>query len=730
MAPRTKLDNHVFETHAELVARLLPCARAIALFDSKARLVGNRGERPPEDIESRVPSVLREGTGSRPDPGLLVELPDGRHAALLALGTDSTTPPAGVCVITLAPPRGEPLPPLDTIRTRLAPVLQLLAREIAPPSASEKRLATLAERADELTWLLDASSRGQERDGEESLAGLLGAAVEHLGCDLGALFVPEKRLRITRGSSRGTSPAAEAELQRLQAPVLQWITRHNRPMTVDTSAGQTRSGFRVLAVPIPRPSGSPAGTIIFLRASERRAFAQKERFIVKHLAQQIAARLETRFDAATGLLTRAAMQAQVREWTSGAYGCVLHLNIDRLHVINQTLGFEAGDELIRHVAQLLEPPRLPPDSLAARLSGDAFAIVLRYADTEAATRCAESLQQAATELAQTVLGGRAPVSLSCGIAEFDGAEAEFARALALAEVACKAAKDRGRARVEVYYDTDRSMIRRSADSGTLIRLRNVLAQNQLELYAQKIIPLRNRSERTGYELLLRALDEEHGNRAPGELLAAAQRYQMESTVDLWVVEHALAAAARHRAALHASDVHLSLNISAQALTDETFLERTKECIAESGIAPGLIMFEITETAAVSSFAKAQAFVGELRAMGCRFALDDFGTGVNSLKYLKGLPVDRVKIDGSFISDLLSNAHSVATVRAIVSLARELHIETVAEYAESEAILRRLRELGVDFAQGFGVETPRPLGEVLDALSAAQSASALRLSLEL
>src|SRR5690606_32535606 len=110
-------------------------------------------------------------------------------------------------------------------------------------------------------------------------------------------------------------------------------------------------------------------------------------------------------------------------------------------------------------------------------------------------------------------------------------------------------KDRGRARVEVYYDTDRSMIRRSADSGTLIRLRNVLAQNQLELYAQKIIPLRNRSERTGYELLLRALDEEHGNRAPGELLAAAQRYQMESTVDLWVVEHALAAAARHRAAL-------------------------------------------------------------------------------------------------------------------------------------------------------------------------------------
>jgi Amt family ammonium transporter len=314
-----------------------------------------------------------------------------------------------------------------------------------------------------------------------------------------------------------------------------------------------------------------------------------------------------------------------------------------------------------------------------------------------------------------MLGDKIPVSVSCGIAPFTDPAAEFAQALARAQVACKAAKDRGRARIEVYLDTDASMIRRHTDAVTLGRLLEVLRGDGLILYAQKIIPLQGQCESVSYELLLRSLDDIERNRAPAALFSAAQRYQMESAIDLWVIEHAIAQASHYSSELRTGEIALGINISAQSIVDETFLERARSWIEQSSLAPRLIVFEITETAAVSSFDKARTFIRELRAMGCRFALDDFGTGVNSLKNLKSLSVDRVKIDGNFVSDLLTNAQSAATVRAIVSLTRELGIATIAEYAESDALVERLRDLGVGYAQGYGVEMPRPLFEVLETL---------------
>jgi Amt family ammonium transporter len=232
----------------------------------------------------------------------------------------------------------------------------------------------------------------------------------------------------------------------------------------------------------------------------------------------------------------------------------------------------------------------------------------------------------------------------------------------------------------------------------------------LALYAQKILPLQGQGSPPGYELLLRALDETHENRAPASLFSAAQRYQMECAIDAWVIEYALAEAARYREDLLAGQISLSINISAPSLIDEAFLKLTKRLIERSRLVPSLLTFEITETAAVSNAGKALVFIREMRAMGCCFALDDFGTGVNSFNCLKSLPVDRVKIDGSFVTDLLTNPQSAATVRAISGLAREMGIETVAEYAEDASIITRLRELGIDYAQGYGVEKPRPFSE--------------------
>ena len=199
---------------------------------------------------------------------------------------------------------------------------------------------------------------------------------------------------------------------------------------------------------------------------------------------------------------------------------------------------------------------------------------------------------------------------------------------------------------------------------------------------------------------------------------------------MWVVEHALSAAAPHRSALLAARASLSINITGPSLTDATFLERVERLIRGSRIAPSLITFEITETIAVLNLTKALAFVRDLRAMGCRFALDDFGTGTNSLKNLTTLPVDHIKIDGSFVTDILKNPQSVAMIRAIVNLAKDLGIGTVAEYAENVRIIERLRELGMQYAQGYGVERPRAFKEVLNELSARESQSNAALGPEL
>ena len=240
------------------------------------------------------------------------------------------------------------------------------------------------------------------------------------------------------------------------------------------------------------------------------------------------------------------------------------------------------------------------------------------------------------------------------------------------------------------------------------------------------MPLQGRGDPEGFELLLRSPNEDH---APADLLSAAHRSQLAPTLDLWVVEHALAEAAPHRSALLAANASLSINITGPSLTDAMFLERIERLIRRSRIAPSLITFEITETIAVLNLTKAIQFVRELRAMGCRFALDDFGTGTNSLKNLMNLPVDHIKIDGSFVTGILSNPQSIALVRAIVSLTRDLGIGTVAEYAENVRIIERLRELGVQYAQGYGVEKPRAFKEVLNELSARESQKSAALGRE-
>lgn len=573
----------------------------------------------------------------------------------------------------------------------------------------------------ELEWLLEVSPECHpDEDGMASMERLVATSIDHLACVSGALVLRNGLNVRVRSPSAESLGGSLLSLHRLEKALIEGIGSGN---TTDLErrlpCAPLEMTCKVITVPVTGRSSEPLGALFFIRGPESPHFDRGHLSVAQLLSRQVASLLEAQLDPATGLYTRATLHTAVGRWAAPAdretEHCVLCLKIDHLQVLNETAGFETGDRLIAAVASLLAPRRLPREALAARISGNEFAVALPGHGVGAAERRARMLQLAAAGISCLPAQAGIPVSVSCGIASFTGGE--FAHALTLAQVACRTARDRGPGRIETYTDTDSSMARRYADTMTLGRLRDALQNDRLTLYAQKIAPLKPHRAHAGYELLLRAIDDVDTRRAPTWLFSAAQRYQMEPDVDRWVIEHALEEASVFRAALADSRVSLSINVSSSSLIDSELVERVRSLIRRSRLAPELLIFEITETAAVDSVPAALACIEALRAMGCVLALDDFGTGVNSLKVLKTFAPDRVKIDGSFVVDMLTNQQSAATIHAIVTLAQDLHIETVAEYAETPQIIARLREVGVDYAQGDGVERPLPLPDVLASLDA-------------
>jgi diguanylate cyclase (GGDEF)-like protein len=573
----------------------------------------------------------------------------------------------------------------------------------------------------ELDWLLEISAlatltKGLPplRDPSERLAQILGAAVAHLGCTLGALLIPGRHLRLVQVAPRVDPRSVHDALRDLEFPAPNSVEDEKSLLLLNRGRAS-----RLLRVPVGEQAPATSGALVLLRSPEAPEFNSLHRAVARHLAHHFVTLLEADLDQATGLYTRLGLQQHVTsaEETSAGPHAVICIDIDRLHVVNKMGGFEAGDAIISCVARLLREQAVVPGAAAARISGNEFVLVLPDTSTTAAEVTARALQQLAADVV-TDVSAQQPISLSCGIASFAHA-GELQRGLVLAELASQVAKDRGRGRIEIYQDNDTSMIRRHTDIVALHRLHEAMQDNRLTLFAQRIMPLNNKGEVGGYELLLRSLDPPRENHAPAALLAAALRSGLAPELDLWVIDHAIGAARPYLPELLATHVSLSINLAGPSLTDDGFLERVRTLITRSGLPPGLIMFEVTETVALLSLTKAVKFIRELRAMGCRFALDDFGTGANSLKNLTNLPVDRVKIDGSFVSDILTNPQSAAIVRAMVTLARDLGINTVAEYAETDQIIQRLTELGVEHAQGYAIEKPRALTPVLSELRTQQ-----------
>jgi diguanylate cyclase (GGDEF)-like protein len=420
-------------------------------------------------------------------------------------------------------------------------------------------------------------------------------------------------------------------------------------------------------------------------------------------------------DALTGLDNRVAFQKTLDRLldTARRQDCqhsLLFLDLDQFKIINDTCGHLAGDEMLRQLADLLRRSIRANDHLA-RLGGDEFCILLENCPLDRAREIAEHLRVAVHGFRFLWQGKLFSVGISTGIVSIDRASGSANDILAAADIACYAAKDQGRDAIQVYERDDHDLTRRRGEMHWIARIDDALQHNQFQLWRQPILSLLGTGQ-TGtphhYELLLRLVDSSNGIILPGTFLPAAERYDRMREIDRWVVDKGLAYIGRH--ATDDGRFH-AINLSGASMRDNELAAYVKDRIATYGVAPTSVCFEITETVAIANLATAVGFMEELRRIGCRFALDDFGAGLSSFAYLKSLPVDFIKIDGRFIRTLLTDPMDQAIVEAIHRIAHVADLKTIAESVEDTSLLDVLRDIGVDFAQGFGLGVPEPI--VLD-----------------
>jgi diguanylate cyclase (GGDEF)-like protein len=549
---------------------------------------------------------------------------------------------------------------------------------------------------------------------------ILKTGLERIGCALAALWVPDKKISLSL--TRSGNPMSPQSLQRAQGHLMAWMQLQQRNIVVNhisKSASEVTAPYKILACPIRHPSERVMGVLALFNPPSAPSFDLHQTRIAEVLAKRATSIIQAQYDSSTGLMTRQAFERQAKALlaapATGEAHIILYLDIDRLHVINETFGMHVGDDVIVSVAECTAR-ELPAGALSARISGDRLAVLIPNSSMDAAAAVAEKIRAAAEAIVPRAGQGSFEVSVCLGVAAIGRSDNPLAHALATAEIACKAAKDRGRNRVEMFQDSDHSIIRRHTDILVVGRLREALSNDRFRLDAQPILPLRGNYGHPRFELLLRMLGDRGEIIPPSKFLSAAERYQLMPTVDRWVVRRSCELLGAHSSSVGEDIARFAINLSGHSLQDEGFLEFVIDQIKQSGLPPGALCFELTETATVGNLAKAQNFMRSLQDLGCQFALDDFGTGVSSLAYLKDLSVNYLKIDGTFVRDAITNSRSESMIKAIAQLAKVMCMETIAEYVETDMLRARMTDLGVDYGQGFAMGKAQPLEELLSELA--------------
>ncbi len=421
-------------------------------------------------------------------------------------------------------------------------------------------------------------------------------------------------------------------------------------------------------------------------------------------------------DKLTGLINRHEFERRLKLVTQSAHAersehALCFLDLDQFKVVNDTSGHIAGDELLQEISSVIGSQIRQRDTLA-RIGGDEFAILMEHCNLVQAEHVAEKIRHEVESFRFRWEDNVYTIGISIGITAIDERLNNSTDALKKADLACYAAKDGGRNRVHVYQPDDSEMANREGEMVWVNEVRRALDEDRFCLFVQPIISLADAHAATSYEILLRLETTDGKLHTPGCFLPAAERYNLSEQIDEWVIKHVLQWVSRHPEKMPGIG-YFAINLSGQSLGNQALLEFIIANMLEYQIHPSKIRFEVTETAAISNVQNAHNFLATLKEHGCLLALDDFGSGLSSFAYLKNLPVDKLKIDGMFVKDIVVDPIDEAMVRSINDIGHVMGMETIAEFVENDDILQRLKEIGIDYAQGYGIGKPQPIDTLLE-----------------
>jgi diguanylate cyclase (GGDEF)-like protein len=506
------------------------------------------------------------------------------------------------------------------------------------------------------------------------------------------------------------------DIRALTRELLWWMARERAEARM-LNRMRLKSGgpivpFRVLLCPL-REEGSTVGLLAALRTREQPPFETADLGVLSDAAPALQEQLRARVLSPTRIARWSVLDLEVAQrFRDGEPACVVYADLDHMHAVNEVAGLLAGDTMLREIARLWQTRLLPEGCIASHLGGDRFVAVLFGHTINQARTWGDRVRKALA--AVSLAGANGHITASVGLAALSERDL-LGTALAAAETACRVAKERGRDRVETYTAGDTTIMRRSAEVGESRVMMDALDEGRLQLFAQPIVALAAPAQPTRFEILLRVKDHDGKLVSISEYLGAADRYQLLERLDRWVVERVLKLIKPHAQQLLAQAVRFSVNLTGHSLAERTFADFVRTAVKQQAVPADLLVFEITEGAALRDLAATQRFIDRVTELGASVALDDFGTGVSSLLHLKELAVQQIKIDGRFVRDILTNPRSDALVRALILIAERLGLQIVAEHVENEAVAEHLRGIGVRYAQGYLYGEPQPLSNTLTTL---------------
>ncbi len=703
------LDNGSLTLFARQIGESLGNVLSVAIHDDAGQLVWAGPDAHAADMWSVSP-FRRERL---PGPGYCERLSNKNFAYVFYLGEEEDD---SIGTLSVQIDASNPVS-LEFAHAEIEPIIECVERqfEINAELSSIRRISAEGEKG--LRLLVEIDELDDTAGPHEILRSVLQLAAGHYDVELAAVVLPTLGIQEIHPASLLENDATSKAVMTTLGSLISAAKVHRRVLLSDANiatkvvAGLVNQKPKVLCSPIMNSRDEVIGIFVLIGPAK---FSKEQIRLARAICAKVHVLIRTADQLSGEHLSRHDLlqyMENILRRDAGQSHALLYVDVDKLHVVNDNYGHLAGDAVISRAGEIIAD-FANTDDVVSHLSGDRFGLFLRGCDQDAAVDKAELILETLAHDDVDFEGARIEMSASVGIVLVPDVASNASAALNTAEIAARSAKHRGGNRFVVYQDVDASVAQRRSDLDQVNDLQSALIDNRLVLHAQPIVSLRDEEAPARFEVLVRMLGNNDETLPPARFMSSAERYQMMSAIDRWVIKNTLTQLSAADNMLEVNLARFSVNVSAQSLSDEDFCDYIETCISESGISADSLCFEITETTVVRNLERAQRFIRRLRKLGCMLALDDFGTGYCSFAYLKDLPVHYVKIDGVFVRDVLENPLSEAIISSMTEIAKVMRASTVAEHVENELVLQQMRRYGIDYVQGFGVGKPQPLDEVL------------------